>query len=125
MATTPKSAHDKLSQIIAAWQTLRPGKSFAGLTLDQYKARVQPSFDTRSRIVTLQDQLLALQTLRDEADKASLALSRLVVNAVMGDPAESDDGELYEAMGYVRRSQRASGLHRAAPAPATSAAGTP
>ena len=43
-----------------------------------------------------------------------------MVNAVKGDPEEGDNGELYEAMGYVRRSERSSGLHRgkqASPAP--------
>jgi len=122
MATTRK-ARTTNSTGSSGLTDARPGKSFAGLTLDQYKARVQPSFDLRSQIVAAQDQLMSLQTLRDEADKASLALSRQVVNAVIGDPAESDDGELYEAMGYVRRSQRASGLHRSAQPPAPSPAG--
>ena len=38
-----------------------------------------------------------------------------MVNAVKGDPAEGDNGELYEAMGYVRKSERHSGLHRSQP----------
>ena len=35
-----------------------------------------------------------------------------MVNAVKGDPDEGEDGELYEAMGYVRKSERRSGLSR-------------
>jgi hypothetical protein len=37
---------------------------------------------------------------------------RRIVNAVKGDPEEGEDGELYSAMGYVRRSDRSSGLTR-------------
>jgi len=40
----------------------------------------------------------------------------LVVNAVKGDPNYGDDSDLYDAMGYTRRSERASGLTRNAKA---------
>ena len=49
---------------------------------------------------------------RVDGDKASAAAIHLVVNAVKGDPKHSDDRKLYEAMGYVRRSERKSGLKR-------------
>ena len=39
-----------------------------------------------------------------------------VVNAVKGDLAEGENGELCEAMGYVRKSERKFGLHREAKA---------
>ncbi len=35
-----------------------------------------------------------------------------VVNGVKGDPAFGEDCDLYEAMGYVRKSERKSGLSR-------------
>lgn len=37
---------------------------------------------------------------------------QLVVNAVRGDPDEGEDGEFYDALGYVRKSERKSGLRR-------------
>ena len=47
----------------------------------------------------------------------------LVVNAVKGDPAEGEDGELYEAMGYVRKSERSTGkTNKTKPAPVTASA---
>lgn len=112
MATAPKSTQEKINQVIAAWQTLRPAKSFAGLTLDQFKAKLQPSLDARIAIAALENQLIAAQDQRDGADYASISTIQLVVNAVKGDPAEGEDGELYEAMGYVRKSERSSGLTR-------------
>ena len=112
MNLSPNKAGAKISQVVTAWATLRPEKTFAGLTLEQFKASIQPSTTTRERIETLKDQLVSTQTLRDDADKNSIATILLVVNAVKGDPTEGDDGELYEAMGYVRKSEKKSGLSR-------------
>ncbi len=38
--------------------------------------------------------------------------STLVVNGIIGDPNFGPDSDLYEAMGYVRKSARKSGLTR-------------
>jgi hypothetical protein len=105
-------AEAKINQVVTAWETLRPEKSFAGLTLAQFKTAIQPSMDTRARVETLKDQIVAAQTLREEADSASIDTIHLVVNAVKGDPAEGEDGEFYESLGYVRKSERKSGLSR-------------
>jgi hypothetical protein len=45
------------------------------------------------------------------------------VSAVKADPEEGPDGELYGAMGFVRRSERKSGLRRF-PAPTRAQSGT-
>ena len=113
---SPKQNEEKLQAVIAAWETLKPAKVFSGFTLAQYKDKVKPSFDARAAMTTLENQLLAAQNQRDDSDKESLNTTLLVVNAVKGDPAEGEDGQLYEAMGYVRKSERNSGLHRGAPA---------
>jgi len=49
---------------------------------------------------------------RDSADATFLAKAQLVVNGVLADPTEGPDSSLYEAMGYTRKSERKSGLHR-------------
>jgi hypothetical protein len=60
---------------------------------------------------------------RDTADVESNKQVLLVVNAVKGDPAEGEDGELYEAMGYVRKSERSTGkTNKTKPAPVTATA---
>ncbi len=112
MSATPKESLERMNQIANAWGTLRPTKTFAGMTLVQFKAKIKPSLDARDEIHTLESQTIAAQNKRDDADKVSQAASQLVVNAVKGDPAEGEDGELYEALGYVRKSERSSGLHR-------------
>jgi hypothetical protein len=117
---SPKQNEEKILAVTAAWETLKPEKNFGGLSLSEFKDRMKPSFDARTAITTLDNQVIAAQNMRDDADKDSLETILRVVNAVKGDPEEGDDGKLYEAMGYVRKSERSSGLHRnkqAAPAP--------
>jgi len=49
---------------------------------------------------------------RDIADVETNRLIQLVVKGVVGDPTFGEDSALYEAMGYVRKSERKSGLKR-------------
>ena len=107
--TSPGTVEKKLGDVVSAWETLRPAKSFAGLTLAQFKTAIKPSADARVAIDGLDNQLIAAQDQRDIADVESMKKLLLVVNGVKGDPDEGEDGELYEAMGYVRKSERKSG----------------
>jgi hypothetical protein len=117
MSYSPKENLDRINTVVRAWQTLRPTKTFGGLTLAQFKTKVQPSLDARATIETLEHQLTAATDQRDDSDAASLDAIKLVVNSVKGDPTETAKGEFYEALGFVRESERKSGLHRATPAP--------
>ena len=117
----PGAINDRLEQVVNAWQTLAPTQSFGGMTLAQFKTAIQPSLDTRASIASLENQLLAAQNARDDADKVSLDKVQLVINGVIGDPAHGPDSDLYEAMGYVRKSERQTGLTRKGNAPAATA----
>jgi hypothetical protein len=109
---SPKQNEARIQEFLNAWKTLRPAKSFAGQSLAQIEAKLKPSLDARAAIASLESQLIAAQNQRDDADEVSLAAINLVVNAVKGDPEEGEDGEFYEALGYVRKSERKSGLRR-------------
>ena len=111
----PKRTTNKLQKVVDAWTTIRPTKSFAGMTLEQFKAQVQPSLATRDQLTTLQGQTIDSRTQRRQSDVASMDLAQLVVNSVKGDPAEGENGSLYTAMGYVPKSARRSGLTRTGP----------
>jgi len=108
----PKRTAGKLQKVVDAWQTIRPAKQFAGMTLEQFKAKVQPSLDTRDQLVNLHNQATGSRTLRRQADAASLELAQLVVNGVKADAEEGENGSLYAAMGYVPKNARRSGLTR-------------
>lgn len=109
--------------VTRAWETLRSAKTFGGYTLTQFKAKVKPSLDARANIEALEHQLTAASDQHDDADAASLDAIKAVVNAVKADPAERAKGEFYEALGYVRETERKSGLHRNKAAAPVAAAG--
>ena len=108
----PKRVAAKLQKVIDAWSTLRPTKTLAGMTLEQFKAKVQPSQAARDQLVTVQSQAKDHRQIRYESDGASLELAQLVVNSVKGDPEEGESSGLYAAMGYVPKNERRSGLTR-------------
>jgi hypothetical protein len=106
----PKEVKERLDRIINGWETLAPTKSFGGLTVTQFKAAVQPSYTVRQEILALDEQLNAKQAQRDSVDEDSMDSAELVVNGVIGDPTEGPDSALYESFGYVRKSEKKSGL---------------
>ena len=112
MSHNPKRVAEKLQTMISAWETLRPTKTFAGMTLEQFKAKVQPSLAAREQLSLLQSQAEDHRATRHDSDSASMELVQLVVNSVKGDPEEGETSGLYSAMGYVPKNQRRSGLTR-------------
>jgi len=121
MATTPKAVADDTQKIIDGWTELAETATFANMTLAQFKAAVQPSFDARTKIGNLETDLKAAQDARDQADVTTVVTNDKVVKAVVADEDYGDDSALYESMGYVRKSVRASGLTRKNKAPKTDA----
>ena len=103
---TPAGHLQTIKKIISAWESLRPDMTFGGMTLEQFKAAVQPSFDKRHAIAEARTLLRRLVPERNVADRRSWKLIRLVVNSVKGTPCEGDDGLLYATMGYVPWSVR-------------------
>lgn len=112
MAQAPKTVYDDTNAIIQAWDELAPAATFAGMTLDQYRAAVKPSLDARQKIDDLETDLKALQDARDAADVTTTKTNADVVKSVVADKNYGDDSALYERMGYVRKSARRSGLTR-------------
>ncbi len=112
MAGSPKDNEEKLNRILNAWKTLAADKSFAGMTVAQFETALAPSFPTRAELAAPDDQRTHLINTRTDADEASLGKASQVVAGVLADPAFGSNSSLYEAMGYVRESERKSGLTR-------------
>src|SRR5262245_48909631 len=112
MAYSEKQVLNKINRTIEAWQTLRPNKSFAGMTFAQFKATVKPALDARVPVTTLRNQLKEAVRDRQEADVEAIDACLKVVNAVRGDVEEGENSALYKALGYVPKNERRSGLHR-------------
>jgi len=73
-----------------------------------YEAATQDALDAETAIA--EAALENKRVTRDEKVAAVAAKTALVTNGVIGNPAYGPDSDLYGAMGYVRKSQRQSGL---------------
>ena len=112
MADSPKVIEEKYNRILNAWKTLASDKTFGGMTLTQFEAQIAKSNAPRIKIESLDDELKQEQANRETEDGITLKACDTVVKNVIADPAFGDDSALYEAMGYVRKSNRKSGLTR-------------
>lgn len=112
MAKSPKENEEKMQKILTAWKTLAISKSFGGMTFAEYSAMVSNCMTPRTRLEELEDEMMQEQANRDAADELAMARILLVVAGVIADPTEGANSALYEAMGYVRKSERKSGLTR-------------
>lgn len=112
MSDSPRDNEEKLRRILNAWETIAEDKTFGGMTVTQFETAISPSFTTRQTLEDLDDQRTDLLTRRANADTTSLAKAAQVVAGVQADPAYGPDSSLIEAMGYVRKSERKSGLTR-------------
>lgn len=115
---SPKQIEEKIQEILNAWRDIVPTKTFGGMTLSQFEAKVKPSFDAREQVAKIENQLAQAINQRDDADEVSLDTVQLVVAGVVGDPTEGPNSPLYEAMGYTRKSERKTGLTRKKKTPA-------
>jgi hypothetical protein len=75
-----------------------------------YETAIQDALDAETAIAEAEAQLENKRVTRDEKVAALAAKTALVVAGVIGNPAYGSDSDLYGAMGYVRKSQRQSGL---------------
>jgi hypothetical protein len=114
MHYSEKQVADKIARTTEAWEEHAEGVKFAEMTLDEFKAKMQPSLDSREKIASLRRQLEAAIMKRQECDAASMEVCAKVVNAVRGDIGYGEDSALYKALGYVPKSERKSGLRRLA-----------
>lgn len=109
---SPKKTMEKLETILNAFEQLAPNETFGGMTVAQFLAQVNEARNIRAEIADLEDQLANLKVRRDTIDAKSLEKAQLLVNGVIGNPDFGPDSALYEGMGYIRKSNRKSGLTR-------------
>lgn len=112
MKESPKSIEGKYDRFAVALKTLAPTKSFAGYTLAEFETQCADSNAPRIALVALEDTKRQLIVDRDNVDQVTMEMCDAIVKAVVADPEFGDDSALYEALGYVRKSMRKSGLTR-------------
>lgn len=112
MADTPRENETKYNRYKVALDTLAPDKIFGGVTPEAFKAAIQNSDAPRENITKLLDQIKQEEADRDAADVITMKMCDMIKKGVVADPEFGDDSALYEALGYVRKSERKSGLTR-------------
>lgn len=107
-----KEVKEQCSRMNDAWTEGAPAVEFNGIKQADFAADIAAAAAADAEIADLEAQL---QMKRDERDAKYAALNQKrskVGQGVAGDPAYGDDSPLYGAMGFVRKSDRASGLTR-------------
>lgn len=112
MADTPRENEIRYNRFLTAIRTLAPTKTFGGVTLADLEAQVAASDAPREMLEQLADQVKQQETTRGSADVATMRMCEMIKNGVVADPEYGDDSALYEALGFVRKSARKSGLTR-------------
>ena len=112
---------DRIQTFRTSWRELAPDATFAGMTLTQFEVASAAPLTLRDEIMALEKQTEGKKTERLMADVTAGEMLDLVVNSVRGTPGFGQDCSLYRAFGYVRKSDRKSGLTRKGTQPAVDA----
>jgi hypothetical protein len=112
MANNPGQIEQDTNAIVKAWGKFAPAATFGGMTLEQYTNKVQPSLDARGQISTRETEIKSWTDKRDDADVVTDQTNGLVIKGIVGDVNYGDNSDLYEACGYIRKSEKKSGLTR-------------
>lgn len=109
---SPKKIMEDLETVLDAVQELAPDKTFGGITLAQYETQVGKSRGDRDEVTDAEINLTDKINKREATDSASLKMREKIVNGIIGDAEFGPDSTLYERCGYIRKSDRKSGLTR-------------
>lgn len=99
-------AMSSINTVLHAWSSLKAGKSFFGMNVDQYRARMQPCFEVRAEIAETRKRLRGLIAKRKDVDAEAFQITKNVVHSVRADPTEGENSPFYAALGYVRPGER-------------------
>lgn len=111
-AKSPAKIMELLESAVAAWRDFAPDGTFGGKKMNDLQAATSESQDVRNEIIDAENKLKELYVKREQKDNAALIIRELLVNGVIGDPTFGPNSAFYEALGYIRKSDRKSGLTR-------------
>ena len=109
---SPSEMEQDLKELIAAWERLSPGDTYAGLTLADFKAAVQESFTTRAHLAELRLDFHQWLLRRALADEVSSGKYQQVILGIRCHPTQGNNSPMLRATGYIIELERASGLSR-------------
>jgi len=107
-----KTIREKCNVMNDAWVEGAPSAKFVAMTQGEFQTEIEAAAADDAAIADLEAEL---KLKRDERDDKYAALDQKrsqIGMAVAGDPAYGNDSPLYGAMGFVRKSEKKSGLTR-------------
>jgi hypothetical protein len=112
MSVHPKGNLEKLERVLGAWKTLKPEKTYSGISLADFEAYVAACQVARQAVQAAENRLRDALTERDAKDFQALAKVQAIKIGVLADPTDGVNSSIYEAMGYIRQEDRKTGLTR-------------
>lgn len=107
-----KYIKDKAMKINDGWEEGAPTIEFGKIKQADFSAELESAALIEQEISDLERQISLKEAERDDAYLEISNKSVLIANGVRGDADYGPDSPLYGAMGFVRTSERASGLTR-------------
>ena len=113
MSKSPKKNEETIQRALNALRSLAPDKKFNNKSLADLETQAAKSMATRQRLIEIKNEEAEQIALREAEDAKTLKMIEQIVAGIIGDDDYGDDSALYELFGFVRKSQRKSGLTRA------------
>ena len=107
-----KEIRERAVEIDDAWTEGAASVDFGGVKRNSLETKMAAGATVDTEIGDLEAQLKMKIAERDEIYSDIADDLVMVRNGVVADPAFGDDSPLYGAMGFIRKSERASGLTR-------------
>lgn len=107
-----KTVKEKCNVMNDAWAEGAKSTTFNGISQADFLSDIEDCAAADSAVADLEAEIKMKRDVRDDK-YASLNEKRTKIGqGVAGDPAYGDDSPLYGAMGFVRKSEKKSGLTR-------------
>jgi hypothetical protein len=108
----PKRNQEIIERAVNALSTIAPDATFKGFGLAQLAPQAERCMTPRRRIAEIATLTTEQIALRESEDETALAMIEKIIIGIIADDAYGKDSALYEAFGFVRESNRKSGLTR-------------
>ena len=112
MPKSPKKIEEIIQRALSALRDGAPTKKFNNKGLAELEVQAEKSMAPRRRLDEIANEETEQIALRDSEDIKTLKMIDQIVSGIKGDDEFGDDSALYEMFGFIRRSQRKSGLTR-------------
>ena len=112
MKSSPTKTMEYLNNVLIPWKELAPDETISDLKVADFETEINKSVNIRVKIANGEAEITNDKQLRDTIDETNYQLAQRIVSAVAGHPKFGKDSGLYDAMGFVTKSARKSGLTR-------------